>query len=259
MTATLILVAVIVMLLLAEMCLPRAGVRPAKGMRWVSNAFLGLAAYGFGRFVFGAGLVGLSLWADEAGIGVLHMWAIPSWLSLALSIVMLDFTLWAQHAVFHKVPWLWPVHRVHHSDDALDVTTAWRFHPAEIVISLGVKSLVIVGFGVPVAAIIVFEVVLAASAMFNHAHMRLPQWLDRALSILIVTPDMHRVHHGIEERLDRTNYGFFLNVWDRLSKTYRRMPQTDTDALQVGSDGAQASRTIPALLLQPFGKTRPRG
>jgi sterol desaturase/sphingolipid hydroxylase (fatty acid hydroxylase superfamily) len=255
MTSAIILVSAAIFLLLLERLTPRIGPRPGMGMRWFANAMLGGIGYGIGRFAVGAGLLGLAHWASANDLGVFPALDWPLWLEAVLAIVALDFALWAQHALFHHLAVLWPLHRVHHSDQALDVTTAWRFHPGETLLSLGVKAAVILALGIPLEVVAVFELILVMSAMFNHAHLRLPNWLDRCLSIAIVTPDMHRVHHGREGRLDHTNFGFFLNIWDKVFRCYKRVDPAMADALPLGTPDVPDDRSIIALLLQPF---RPR-
>lgn len=255
MTSTIILASAAILLLLLERLAPRVGPRPDMGLRWLANAALGAIGYAIGRFALGAGLLGLAHWASANALGLFPTLDWPLWLEAVLAIVALDFALWAQHALFHHLAILWPLHRVHHSDEALDVTTAWRFHPGEILLSLGVKAGVILALGIPLEVVAVFELILVISAMFNHANLRLPHWLDRFLSIAIVTPDMHRVHHGREGRLDHRNFGFFLNIWDRVFRSYHRVDSAKADALPLGTPGVPDDRSIVALLLQPF---RPR-
>lgn len=252
MLSVLILPGSIALLLALEVVIPRSGARPERFRRWIANGALGLIAYGLGRLVAGTSLVALALWAQQRGIGLLNVLALPVWLETMIAIVLLDGIIWAQHAAFHAIPALWPLHRVHHSDNALDVSTAWRFHPGEVVISLCVKAAAVVLIGASAVAVISFALLLAVSAMFNHAHMRLPGWLDSVLSLLIVTPDAHRVHHACNDRLDHTNYGFFLNIWDRFAGCYRRYPAQETDALQLGTSGYQPDTGLMALMLQPF-------
>lgn len=257
MMSVFILAGAIVALLLFEAVSPRTGKRPQKGPRWAANASLGLLGYGIGKVTLGAGLLGLATWAARNQLGLFALTPWPLWFEGVLAVIILDFALWAQHAAFHKLAFLWPLHRVHHSDDALDVTTAWRFHPGEIMLSLGLKAAVIIALGIPINVVVIFELILVISAMFNHAHMRIPRWLDRALSLAIVTPDMHRVHHGRDDRLDHRNYGFFLNIWDRVFKTHMEISAAQADALAMGTSAVPADRSPLKLLAQPFrrGKT----
>lgn len=241
-------------LLALERLIPRTGARPKRGSRWLNHAALGVSGYAIGRLAGSAGVIGIAAWSHGCGVGLLPLLDLPMWAQWAAAIILLDLVLWAQHALFHMVPWLWPLHRLHHSDDALDVTTAWRFHPGEIALSLGVKIVGVMALGVPPADVAAFEVLLALSAAFNHAHIRLPVWSDRALSILIVTPDMHRVHHARDGGLDRKNYGFFLNVWDKLFQTHLRIAPKGSDDLEVGNDAVPPGLSLGDLLKQPFGR-----
>ncbi|MEM7570066.1 MAG: sterol desaturase family protein [Pseudomonadota bacterium] len=240
-----------------EWLAPRSGPKPERGLRWLSNMSLGVIAYALGRLAAGAAMVSVALLAQEKGWGLFNLVSWPAWAELLLTLALLDGLIWAQHWAFHAIPWLWPLHRVHHSDAALDVTTAWRFHPGEVIVSLLVKAIGVVLFGASPAAVVAFALLLAVSAMFNHAHLRLPLWLDRVLSIAIVTPDAHRVHHGIEAGFDRTNFGFFLNVWDRVAGCYRRLDDAATDALPLGSAGFSPRERLLALLAQPVKKAKP--
>ena len=167
--------------------------------------------------------------------------------------MLLDLAIWAQHLVTHKVPLFWRFHRVHHADRDLDVTTALRFHPVEIVVSGGVKVMVVYLLGAPAAAVLVFEVLLNATAMFTHANLRLPGWLDRPLRWVLVTPDMHRIHHSVRRQEHDSNYGFALSLWDRIFHTYVKEPQDGQAGMTVGLEwqDERPARLGWALLL-PF-------
>jgi sterol desaturase/sphingolipid hydroxylase (fatty acid hydroxylase superfamily) len=153
---------------------------------------------------------------------------------MVLAILFLDFAIWLQHLITHKVPLFWRFHRVHHADRDFDVTTAVRFHPVEIVASMGVKIGLIYLMGPQAIAVLVFEVLLNGTALFNHANLRLPLWLDHVLRWVLVTPDMHRVHHSVIRAEHDSNYGFALSVWDRIFRTYRAQPAGGHDAMVVG-------------------------
>jgi sterol desaturase/sphingolipid hydroxylase (fatty acid hydroxylase superfamily) len=206
------------------------------------------------RLLFPAAAAGAALAAEVHGWGLLHVAPVPGWLGLVVSVVALDLVVYAQHLVFHRVPWLWRLHRVHHSDVDFDVTTGLRFHPLEIVASMLVKMAAIVALGAPALAALVFEVVLNASSMFEHANVRLPAWSDRLLRALIVTPDVHRVHHSTEVDETNSNYGFNLSIWDRLFRTYRAEPRAGQDGVVIGLPIFRARREarIDRLLTQPF-------
>lgn len=198
--------------------------------------------------------VAVALTAEANGWGLMNQLRLPAWASIPLTVVVMDFAIYWQHRAFHRVPWFWRLHRVHHSDTGFDTTTGVRFHPAEIVLSMGWKLVVVVALGAPAAGVIVFEVVLSATSLFNHGNVRMPAAADRWLRRLIVTPDMHRVHHS--SRVDETdsNFGFNLSAWDRLFGSYRAQPAAGHEAMEIGLGGfrdAQAQR-LPALLTQPL-------
>ena len=172
--------------------------------------------------------------AGELGWGFLNLVVLPSWLEILIAIVLLDFALWLQHVITHKVPVLWRFHRVHHADRDLDASSALRFHPIEIAFSATFKLAVVVLLGPAILAAVVFEVILNAGAMFNHANLSIPRRVDCALRAFIVTPDMHRVHHSVHRRDHDTNYGFCLSLWDRLFGTYTREPSEGHAGMTIG-------------------------
>lgn len=206
------------------------------------------------RLILPAGLAGLSLWAGDRGFGLFNALELPIWVVFALSLVLLDLATWFQHWVTHKVPLLWRLHRVHHTDPEIDVTTALRFHPAEIAVSLLWKGAVVVVLGVPALAALWFEVLLNALAQFNHANMRLPLWLDRSLRLGIVTPDMHRVHHSTNRAEHDHNYGFCLSIWDRLFGQYKSQPDAGHIEMAIGQDWSRTpiDQGPVQLLVQPL-------
>ncbi|MDZ7736662.1 MAG: sterol desaturase family protein [Gammaproteobacteria bacterium] len=179
------------------------------------------------------------------------------WLAVVVSFLALDLLIYGQHIAFHKIPWLWRLHRVHHTDTAIDATTGVRFHPIEIVLSMLLKMLGVALLGAPVLAVILFEVVLNATSLFNHANINLPLDIDRWLRRVVVTPDMHRVHHSVVRRETDSNFGFNLPWWDRLFGTYRAQPQAGHLQMRIGLDifRDRRSRWLHWLLLQPFMKT----
>lgn len=158
----------------------------------------------------------------------------PGWLELVLAVLILDLAIWAQHLVTHKVPLFWRFHRVHHADRDMDVTTGFRFHPVEILASMGLKIGLVYALGPSALAVLVFEVLLSGTALFNHANLALPGWLDRVLRLVLVTPDMHRVHHSVHREEHDSNYGFCLSVWDRIFRTHVPQPKAGHDAMTVG-------------------------
>ncbi len=206
------------------------------------------------RLLMPTAAVGAAIYAAGNGLGLFN------WLQLRLSVgailgfLILDFTVWAQHWLFHHVPLLWRLHRMHHADLDIDVTTGVRFHPFEILISLAIKIAVIVAFGIPPVGVFVFEVALNATSMFNHSNARMPHWLDRVLRVIVVTPDMHRVHHSIVRAETDSNFGFNLPWWDWMFGTYRREPQAGHDGMTIGIPQFRdpKEQRLDRMLTQPF-------
>ena len=221
------------------------------GGRWFGN--LGLLAVDLivVRLIAPAAAVGAALIAARNGWGLLPHLDVPYWPAVLVSIVVLDLVIYAQHMAFHHVPVLWRLHRVHHADTELDVTTGLRFHPLEILLSLAIKVAAVLALGAPALAVVVFEVLLNATAMFNHCNVALPHWLEPLARWLIVTPEMHEVHHSAERRETDSNFGFNLPWWDRLFGTYRAAAASD---VVIGlPDFREASeRKLLRLLTQPF-------
>ncbi len=229
----------------------------ARSTRWPGAALLMVCGAAASRLLAPAGLVGVALWAQHLGVGLLNIITPPPPAAFAATILALDLAVYLQHRATHAIRPLWRLHRVHHADVDIDVTTALRFHPVEILFSLAWKGGAVVLLGAPAPAVLAFEALLNASAMFNHANARLPARLDRVLRHVIVTPAMHRRHHG-EDRADSdTNFGFFLSVWDRLFKTYRGDPPASR--LGQGEFRAPADQGGLNLLLQPLRATVQRG
>ena len=186
------------------------------------------------RFIFPAAAVGVAALASEQGWGLLNYYPLPLWLSLAISLFVMDFVIYLQHILMHAVPILWRLHRVHHADLDYDVTTGARFHPIEIILSMLIKFVTIVALGPTIVAVVIFEIVLNAMAMFNHANVRLPLRMDHVLRQLIVTPDMHRVHHSVDYDEANSNFGFNLAFWDRWFGTYRDQPRAGHEQMIIG-------------------------
>jgi sterol desaturase/sphingolipid hydroxylase (fatty acid hydroxylase superfamily) len=226
----------------------------ARWTRWPSN--LGVAALNAGmmRALAAVAPLAAAAWAATAGVGLFNAFAVPFWLAAPLAVVFLDLAVYGQHVAFHKVPALWRLHRMHHADPDLDVTTGARFHPVEIALSAFYKSGLVLGLGAPAAAVVAFEVLLNGSAMFNHGNVRLPPRLDRAVRLAIVTPDMHRVHHSIRREETDSNYGFNLTWWDRLFGTYREAPRDGHAGMTIGLARfrADADQRLDRLLAQPL-------
>jgi sterol desaturase/sphingolipid hydroxylase (fatty acid hydroxylase superfamily) len=244
---------VLLALLLAERLVPWAQPRPLGWRRWVPN--FGLVALGAALLRLGMPFVavGAAAWAQGQGLGLLR--GLPLWAGVAASIVLLDLVIYAQHRVFHRVPLLWRLHRVHHADPELDASSGLRFHPIEIWLSMWVKIAAVVALGLPPEGVVAFEILLNASSMFEHAAIRLPPGVDRALGSIIVTPRQHRIHHSERPEETDSHYGFFLSVWDRLFGTWRGTHQGE---LVLGVRGWRDPdrQGLWALLRQPFSGSR---
>ncbi|MGJ8563882.1 MAG: sterol desaturase family protein [Alphaproteobacteria bacterium] len=188
------------------------------------------------------------------GWGLLNMTGLPVWADMIIALLMLDFAIYIQHVIFHRVPLFWRFHKVHHADRDIDVTTALRFHPIEIVISMLYKAFIIILLGPSVLAVLIFEIILNGMAMFNHANLRLPLGLDRLLRALLVTPDMHRVHHSVVAKETHSNFGFNLAIWDKLLGTYRAQPKAGHDAMIIGLPNYQTDKPSGLIwsLFLPF-------
>ena len=237
-----------------ELIAPRRRQQIGRGMRWPAN--LGIVAIDtvIVRLVFPAAAVGVAVLAEEAGWGLFHAASAPAWLAVIASLVLLDLAIYLQHVLFHAVPVLWRLHRMHHADLEFDVTTGVRFHPVEILISMVIKLGVIAALGTPALAVLVFEVLLNATSMFNHGNVRLGAGTDRILRMLVVTPEMHRVHHSVVARETNSNFGFNFPWWDRLFGTYRAQPEAGHDAMVIGIAQFRepGELRLDRLLSQPF-------
>ena len=238
-----------------ELTAPRRMLTVSKAMRWVSNLGLVLLNSVMLRLLFPAAAVGVAAFAADSGWGLFNELPTQRWLAIVSSVVIMDFAIWLQHVMAHAVPALWRVHRVHHADPDYDVTTGARFHPIEMVLSMLVKFATVLLLGPPLVAVVIFEVLLNATAMFNHANVRLPDRLDSLLRLVIVTPDMHRVHHSVRRDEANSNFGFNLPWWDRLFGTYRGQPQGGHQTMTIGirdhSDPREVAR-LPGMLALPF-------
>jgi len=213
---------------------PRRERALTRAARWPHNLALAVLNTVLVRLLFPSAAVGTALLAEARGWGLLPWLGVPAWLAPLAAVVALDFAIYLQHRVFHAVPLLWRVHRVHHADLDLDVTSGARFHPIEILLSMAIKLALVVALGAPAVAVLLFEVLLNATAMFNHANARLPAGLDRALRLVVVTPDMHRVHHSVRREEADSNFGFNLPWWDRLLGTYRAEPAGGHRGMTLG-------------------------
>lgn len=254
-------IAMTVMMAGWEAVAPRRPLARGRWRRWPVN--LGLVAINTAllRIAFPAAVVAAAAtWAEGRGIGLFNMAALPRGLAIALSVVALDLVIYGQHVAFHHVGPLWRLHRVHHADLDMDFTTGVRFHPIEILLSVLVKIAAVIALGAPAAAVVIFEIALNASSLFNHGNVRLAPAIDGRLRILVVTPDMHRVHHSVLRAETDSNFGFCLSLWDRLFGTYRASPARGHDAMVIGLPAYRGAdkQGLVRLLLNPFDKAPDR-
>ena len=231
--------------------------RPVRREGYVANLGIFFLDGVLTRLLLAVGGVAAATYAQSKGWGLFNALDTPAWVSGVVAFLALDFAVWAQHVVMHKVPMLWRLHEIHHADEDFDVTTGLRFHPVEIALSLLFKSVVILLLGAPVVAVIVFEIVLNGGAMFSHSNLRLSPKLDRWLRLLTVTPDMHRVHHSTDRAEANSNYGFFLPWWDRLFRTYRAQPVDGHMGMAIGVAGFRGGPRLRKLLARPFARRAP--
>ncbi len=246
---------VLLLMALWELLAPRRTLTVSKTMRWGNN--LGLVFFNSFvlRLLFPAAAVGVAVFATQHGWGIFNYVSVPFALAVALSVLAMDFVIYLQHVMVHAVPLLWRLHRMHHADLDFDVTTGARFHTFEIIISMLIKFATIIVLGAPAVAVVIFEVVLNATAMFNHGNVRLPAAVDRVLRLIVVTPDMHRVHHSIEDDEANSNFGFNLPWWDRLFGTYRPQPRAGHQEMTIGIHRYRTPREVSwldGMLLLPF-------
>jgi sterol desaturase/sphingolipid hydroxylase (fatty acid hydroxylase superfamily) len=252
-------IAVLVPMALWEIAAPRRPLSDSKSLRWFSNLGIVLLNSVMLRLVLPVGAVGLALLASERGWGLLNYLALPYVPSVVVSIVVLDFVIYVQHVLFHAIPALWKLHMMHHADVDFDVTTGTRFHPIEILLSMLIKFGAVSALGPPALGVLIFEIVLNATAMFNHSNVRIPLGLDRVLRLLVVTPDMHRVHHSVVREEANSNFGFNLPWWDRLLGTYTAQPVEGHQGMTIGLAHLQGfgRQKLHRMLATPF--TEPPG
>ncbi len=225
---------VFIVMALWELIAPRRQLIIPKLMRWSNNLALVFLNTIILRLVFPIVAVGMAAFASHHGWGIFNYFDVPLYLSVVICVIILDAVIYLQHVMVHSVPVLWRLHRVHHADPDFDVTTGARFHPIEILLSMLIKLSVIIVLGPPVIAVIIFEILLNATAMFNHSNIRLNTTIDKYLRLFVVTPDMHRVHHSVEADETNSNFGFNLPWWDRLFGTYRDQPRGGHEAMIIG-------------------------
>lgn len=222
--------------------------------RWLNHFGLTLIGNLIIRLTLPITAVSAGLYTQQHQLGLLNLIDLPAGLVIVLAIILLDLAVYLQHRLFHAVPLLWRLHRVHHSDTEFDSSTALRFHPLELLLSMAIKSAIVVALGAPVFAIIIFEVILSSAALFNHGNFKLPLRFDRYLRWCIVTPDMHRIHHSTYPMETDSNFGFFLSIWDRCFKTYTKAPRQAQDQFDIGLKEFRKDdqQTLTKLLVQPI-------
>jgi sterol desaturase/sphingolipid hydroxylase (fatty acid hydroxylase superfamily) len=245
---------VLFVMALWERAAPRRKLSASRPVRWASNLALVVLNTVVIRAVTAMSAVGIALAAQDRGWGMLNNLELPLWLAVVSAVILLDLAIYLQHVLFHASPALWRLHRVHHADLDFDVTTGLRFHTIEVLLSLGIKAATIVLLGAPPLAVLIFEVLLNATAMFSHSNVRIPARLDRLLRLVLVTPDMHRVHHSAITAETNSNYGFNLPWWDYLLGTYRRAPARGHEDMTIGLAEIRDDRAIrfPWMLALPF-------
>jgi sterol desaturase/sphingolipid hydroxylase (fatty acid hydroxylase superfamily) len=241
-------------MVLWELCLPRRRLGVGRGRRWPSNIGIVALDTAIVRLLFPAAAVGVALACEARGWGLLHWLGTPSIIAVPAAVLALDLAIYGQHALFHHVPLLWRLHRMHHADLDIDVTTGVRFHPLEIILSILIKFAIVAALGAPPAAVLIFEVLLNATSMFNHSNARMPAAVDRIVRWLVVTPDMHRVHHSIIRAETDSNFGFNFPWWDRMFGTYRPEPREGHLGMTIGIEAFRdpAELRLDRMLTQPF-------
>jgi sterol desaturase/sphingolipid hydroxylase (fatty acid hydroxylase superfamily) len=248
-------VGIFLLMAIWELAAPRRALTVSKIVRWSNNIGLVIINSVVLRLLFPAGAIGIAAFAAENGWGLLNYYSLPTVLAIVVAVVALDFVIYLQHVLVHAIPVLWRFHRVHHADLDFDLTTGARFHTVEIILSMLIKFATIVVLGPPIVAVVIFEVVLNGMAMFNHANVHLPLSLDRVLRLLLVTPDMHRVHHSSEDNETNSNYGFNLAIWDRMFGTYIDQPRGGHEGMTIGIHKYRDPKQVnwlPGMLALPF-------
>jgi sterol desaturase/sphingolipid hydroxylase (fatty acid hydroxylase superfamily) len=237
-----------------EVFAPKRALTVGRWRRWPSNLGIVVVDALLVRLLIPTAVVGVALYAAGQSIGLFHWLDLRFSVAVILGFLVLDLAIYLQHVMFHHVSWLWRLHRMHHADLDIDVTTGLRFHPIEILISVVIKIAVVLAFGIPPVAVIVFEVVLNLTSQFNHSNVAMPSWLDRIVRLVVVTPDMHRVHHSVLREEHNRNFGFNLPWWDRLFRTYRPQPREGHQGMTIGLSIFRDPRELrlDRLLTQPF-------
>lgn len=246
--------AILLAMALWEVAAPRRRQEIPRLFRWSNNLGVVVVDTFAVRLLFPVAAVGLAVVAGDRGWGLFNILDVPYWLAVVLAIVALDLAIYLQHVMFHAVPALWRLHRMHHADLEFDVSTGLRFHPVEIILSMIIKLAVVAALGPPALGVLMFEVLLNATSMFNHANIRIPERLDRLLRLVVVTPDMHRVHHSIHPEETNSNFGFNLPWWDRLLGTYLPQPRDGHETMTIGIEQFRTRRDLwlNRMLIQPL-------
>lgn len=250
-----VFLAVFFVMSLSEYYSPRRALVLSKFRRWSSNLTLSFLSAMSAKYLLPFTGISAAIFAKENGVGLFNDVAVNPILATLVVVVVLDFVVYMQHRVFHKVPILWRLHIVHHFDEDIDVTTGARFHPVEIVLSMVIKVFVILSLGASVEAVLTFEIILNAMAMFNHSNVKIPKGLDALLRRIVVTPDFHRVHHSKIPREHHSNFGFNLSVWDFIFRTYISQPKLGHQGMEIGINrisGPSKTASIYSLLSYPF-------
>lgn len=248
-------VGTLVVMAIWEIVAPRRALTASKAIRWLNNLGLVFLNSFIVRLLFPAAAIGVASFAAVNGWGLLHYYEVPFIIAVIISVIVMDFIIYLQHVLVHAVPMLWRLHRVHHADPDFDVTTGARFHTIEIILSMLIKFATIAVLGPPVVAVVIFEVLLNAMAMFNHSNVRLPKTVDKFLRFFIVTPDMHRVHHSVEDDEANSNFGFNISLWDRIFGTYRDQPRGGHEGMTIGIHKFNQPMDVSwlhGMLLLPF-------
>ena len=253
-----VFVSILLLMMSAEALFPRKTRVMGRTHRWTSNLLLIVIDGLFVRLLFPIVAVGVAIIAADKNWGLFNILDLPMWLEITLTIIILDMMIYWQHVASHHIPFLWAMHKVHHADRDIDVTTGSRFHPIEIALSMLYKMALVVILGAPVLAVILFELILNGCAMFNHSNVKLPIRLDRVLRRFIVTPDMHRVHHSTIVRETNSNYGFSLSLWDRIFRSYTAQPKDGHDGMVIGLEEHQnpGPKSLSWSLFLPFKSSK---
>ena len=249
-----IFLALFIVFALWEIIAPRRMQIYPKAVRWVNNLSISTINALITWLFVPVTVLFVAASVQSSGYGLLNMIDMPHWISIIVAVLFLDFAIYVQHVIFHKVGFLWRLHRMHHADLEFDVTTAVRFHPIEIILSLGIKLCMVTLIGAPVIAVLIFEVLLNATSLFNHSNIRIPKSIEKIMRLFVVTPEMHRVHHSIIQKETDSNFGFNLPWWDYIFRTYRAQPKMGHLKMTIGIESFRDKRELwlDRLLLQPF-------